>query len=72
MDLEKPKLTIGERITRQRIYWGFDQKELARRTGIAQGLISHYENDKRMPGIHNAIKIAKALGVTVEELFSNI
>ena len=49
---------------------GITATELAKRTGLRQAVLSRYENGKRMPKADTAVKIAKALGTTVEELLN--
>lgn len=43
------------------------QEELAKRTGVTQGAISQYERGI-VPSATIAVKIAEALGTTVEQL----
>lgn len=50
---------------------GITQEELANRTGITQSIIAKYETGKRNISIENALKIAKALNISVEELFES-
>jgi putative transcriptional regulator len=45
------------------------QGQLAELVGCRQGLISLYERDERHPTIYIAIRLARALGTTVEALF---
>jgi DNA-binding XRE family transcriptional regulator len=44
---------------------------LSRETGIDIVTLSLIVNDKRKPSLVNAIKIARVLGTTVEELFGH-
>ncbi len=46
------------------------QHDLAERIGITETSISRYVNGSRAPKAPVAIRIAKALGTTVEFLFS--
>lgn len=47
-------------------------KELAKRTGISKNTLDKYLSGKKaQPGVENAVKIAKALGVSVEYLVRN-
>jgi putative transcriptional regulator len=46
------------------------QDDLARAVGISRPYLSDIENDKYNPGGALMLKIAKTLGVSVEELFS--
>ena len=48
---------------------GWSQNELARRSGVKQGVLSDIESGKtRHPRIDTMISISKALGVPVEAL----
>lgn len=48
---------------------GLSQVDVAERMGIEQSRISSWELDKRGPSLHNAIKLARVLGVTVEQVW---
>ena len=45
------------------------QKAVAERIGIAESAYQRYEQKNREPGVKTALKIAKALETTVEELY---
>jgi putative transcriptional regulator len=45
------------------------QEELARRVNVTRKTINTIEKGKFVPSTHLALKIAKAFGVAVEELF---
>lgn len=45
------------------------QRDLARRIGIQQSEVSRIERGEREPAVRLAKRIAKALGVAVEDLF---
>lgn len=47
---------------------GFNQIRLADETGISKILINKYINGKTVPSILNLMKIARALGCTLDEL----
>ena len=49
---------------------GISQTELARRTGIHRTLIARYEAGLTMPSAAKIVRIAAALGCTVEELIA--
>ena len=59
---------IGQRISRIRKEKGVTQAELAKKCGISMQQISEWERGYRNPKISNAEKIARALGVSVNEL----
>lgn len=48
---------------------GMKQEALARYTKRSQSEISAIENGKLEPGVYTALRLAKVLGTTVEELF---
>ncbi|MDM7266510.1 MAG: helix-turn-helix transcriptional regulator [Aquificaceae bacterium] len=53
---------------RQRL--GLSQEELSRITGIPRTTISSIESGSVMPSVDYALRLARALGCSVEELFS--
>ena len=57
--------TTGERIKRLRTAAGLSQVQLAERSGVPQGAISHYEADDYEPSLSSVRKLAPALGVEV-------
>ena len=50
---------------------GKTQAQVARETGISEQAYQRYEYDKNEPGVRTAIRIAKAVGSTVEKLFTD-
>lgn len=54
-------VTVGESVRIIRELQGFNQNELARRTGIPQATISAIENDRARLGVERAEVIARAL-----------
>jgi transcriptional regulator with XRE-family HTH domain len=60
--------SLGGRIARLRKERGFSQTELAERIGIIQALVSDYENDKLRLTAEMAVRFARALEVTTDEL----
>lgn len=64
-------MQLGDRIRALRLDHKMSQAELGRRTSIPQTTISDWENSKTIPNVEEAIKIAKALGVTVAELLDD-
>lgn len=47
-----------------------NQSQLAEALGIAPGLITLYASGQREPTVSRAILIARALGVSVEDIFT--
>jgi transcriptional regulator with XRE-family HTH domain len=61
-------LKIGERITRCRKDRGLTQKELAKRLGVTQPVVSNYENDVIRIPADVVIQLAAILQVSADEL----
>ena len=55
----------------KRINAGFTQLQVAEKVGVTERGYRYYEADKRTPDAKTAIKIAKALNTTVEELWGS-
>jgi transcriptional regulator with XRE-family HTH domain len=62
-------MEIGLNIKKFRKAAGLKQVELAKKIGVAQNSVASYETGIRKPEAQNIPKIAKALGVTLDELF---
>jgi transcriptional regulator with XRE-family HTH domain len=60
--------TVGERIKEIRDRLRLTQDELAERSGISKGFLSDVENDKRNPSSEYLLRIANALGASVDYL----
>ncbi len=61
--------TIGARIREARAAASLSQAELAQRVGVAQAAISRIERDETQdPGVLIVAGIAKALGLTLDQL----
>lgn len=58
-------MNYGERIKRYREQRGMSQAELARRSGIRGVFLSRIENGKRGFDLEEAVKIARALGISI-------
>ena len=50
---------------------GKTQAQVAKEANVGERLYQDYEYDKREPGVRTAIRIARALGGTVEALFGD-
>lgn len=56
----------------QELRWDKDwsQKKLSMKSGVPQSVISTIENNQfENPGVYTAIKLSRALGVSVEDIF---
>ena len=54
-----------------RLNKGFTQRHIAKLVGIQENSYQRYEYDVRVPDARTAIRIAKALRTTVEDLWGN-
>lgn len=60
---------FGERLTALRKAAGFTQAELAAELGISQRMVAYYEHPEATPPAHLLPAIAKALGVSIDDLY---
>ena len=60
--------TFGDRLARLRKAAGFSQRDLSAETGISQRMIAYYEKQTERPPAHLFPVLAKALGVSADEL----
>lgn len=67
-DAKNAMATIGERIKEVRESLRMTQDELAEKTGLSKGFISDLENNKRGISSENLLRIANALGATLDYL----
>ena len=66
MNSESEKL--GNNLKRIRTKKGITQGDIARSLGVSRGFVSNIENGKTNPTLATIAKIAKAIGVSIEEL----
>lgn len=60
--------TVGERIAYVRQYRGMSGADLQRATGISRSVLWKYETQDSEPGIANLLKVADALGTSLDYL----
>ena len=60
---------IGENIREARQRKRISQEELAKRSGIANTTLSAYENSRKIPNLTTIAKIARGLGMSIEQLY---
>ena len=65
---EKGDESFGERLARLRKAAGFSQRELAAELGISYRMVAYYEGETEHPPTHLLPHLAKALGVSADEL----
>lgn len=59
---------IGTRIRQRRDELGLTLKQLSRRTGISESAISLIEHNERQPMFDTAMRLARGLDMTAEQL----
>lgn len=64
----KRKMGFSDNLNRLMDELGVKQADLCRATGIASSAMSHYVRGESEPSFTKAIAIARALGVSVDEL----
>lgn len=62
-------MRMQNRLREFRAKKGLTQMQIADVLGCQQGLVSQYERGVYTPSVHNALRLARALGTTVEDLF---
>lgn len=60
--------TFGARMARLRKAAGYSQRDLAAELGISQRMIAYYEKQTQYPPTHLLPNLAKALGVSADQL----
>lgn len=66
MDLRK---NLGRRLKELRMKKGLTQEELAEKTGLSVTFVGLVERGINTPSLETCNKIARALGITLDELF---
>lgn len=64
-------MSIAQKIVQYRQEQNMTQAELAKRINSKQQRINEWEHEAYIPSIKNLEKIAKALGVTINDLISS-
>jgi len=64
--------TVGVRVRSLREYKNWSQEDLARASGLKRPHISLIENNERTPGAGSLIKLADALGTSIDFLVDRI
>lgn len=60
--------SFGDRIKELRIAGDMSQRELALKAGLLPSGISRWETGDTLPTVYNALLVAEALGVSLDEL----
>ncbi|HWG47716.1 MAG TPA: helix-turn-helix domain-containing protein [Gemmataceae bacterium] len=64
--------TLGQKLQRLRLTAGLTQVQLAEAAGVPLSTLRGWEVDRREPGLRAAARLAKALGVTAEDLADTV
>jgi hypothetical protein len=64
----RPRTTFGQRLKAFRLTVGLTRRELDCIAGLSPGSAQSYEEDRRFPHPGTRVKLAQALGVTLEVL----
>jgi transcriptional regulator with XRE-family HTH domain len=62
------EVSIGIKLKALRLQAGLTQVQLAQACGVQQSVLTRYENDLKTPSAPRLAAVARALGVTVEEI----
>lgn len=62
------KMTLGKFIAKRRKYMRLTQEELAERIHVSKSAIAKWETDAGIPDRDNLQRLAKAIGVSVDDL----
>ena len=65
-----PDASLGARILQLRSLMGLSQRELAKRAGMTNSVISTIEQDKVSPSVSSLAKLLSGLGLSLSEFFS--
>jgi len=63
---------LGKSIKQHRINKGLTLHELAEKTGHTKGYLSKIENSEKAPPVSTLINIAKALNISISEIFGEV
>ena len=63
---------MGQRLQRLRKAAGMSQEDLARAAPVPIGTLRNWEQDRRIPRLDTAAKVAKALGVSLDDLAGDV
>ena len=64
-------MTLGNTIQTKRIQRGLSQERLAEQVGVSRQAVSKWEVGDAIPDTDKLVPLARALGITVDELLGN-
>jgi transcriptional regulator with XRE-family HTH domain len=65
-------MTFADRLRQLRTARGVTQAGLAAASGVSLGAVRDYEQGKKEPSAGNLVRLAQALGVTLDELAQGV
>jgi transcriptional regulator with XRE-family HTH domain len=65
------KETMGQKLQRLRRAAGMSQSQLAQASDVPLGTLRNWEQDRRSPLLDTAGRVARTLGVSLDELLEN-
>lgn len=68
MNMHKESVKLGKNLKKIRARKDISQGDIARELGVSRGFISTIENGKANPTLATIAKLAKAIGVPINEL----
>jgi len=68
-DIIEPAVPGGQKLTASRVARGLTQVALAREIGVSRQFLNQMESGRVLPNVVSALRLASALGRTVEDLF---
>ena len=71
-DVHQLLLRLGKRIRTLRKERGWSQEEFAHRSGLNRSYMSDIESGKSDISLSRLLKVARGLGITIAELFSDV
>ena len=67
----EPDLNIGQRLKAVRVSHRMSQRELARKSGVTNGMISQIEGNSTSPSVSSLKRILDAIPMSMSEFFAN-
>ncbi len=68
MDIKSESAKLGKNLKRIRTEKGITQGDIVRNLGVSRSFINNIENGKTNPTLATITKLARAVGVSVDEL----
>ena len=72
MDVVNPRRRLGENVRQLRLRRGWSQEKLASEAGLHRTYVGSVERGERNVSLDNIVAIARALGVSVQELLRDV